>query len=127
MNKIILHITVISLISIIFSSCQEETVIEPDITLQYPVAAFTFSGNDGPPPVTIQFVNKSETSNPDSVSYTWTFGMDGPQSNLKDPSFTFNNSGSQPKVYLVTLKVTDMLSNFSQARSLGIEIQGSQK
>lgn len=112
---------------LVFYSCQEDKVIEPDITLQYPVAAFDFIGNDSPSPVTVQFINKSETIIPDSATYVWTFGEDGPQSSQKDPTFTFNNPGSNPKVYLVTLKVTDLVSNLSQARSLGIEIQGSGK
>jgi len=64
---------------------------------------------------------------PDSADYTWTFGIDGPQSNLKDPSFTFSNPSNQPKVYQVSLTVKDLVSNLSQTRSLGVEIQGSEK
>lgn len=127
MIKAIYKIFIFSFIFAFFSSCQEEKAIEPDITLQYPVAAFTFTGNDGPPPVTVQFFNKCETIYPDSAQYTWTFGTDGPQSNLKDPSFTFNNPSSQPRIYMVTLEVKDLASNLSQARSLGVEIQGSGK
>ncbi len=115
------------IILLFFQSCNEDKEIDPDITLQYPVAAFSFSGNDGPAPVTVQFINKSETIVPDSCIYTWTFGEDGPQSSLKDPSFTFNNSSNETKVYLVTLNVKDLVSGLSQARSLGVEIQGSGK
>lgn len=116
------------LVTVIFiSSCQEDKVIEPDITLQYPVASFTFTGNDGPSPVTVQFINKSETIIPDSANYIWTFGNNGPQSQEKDPTFVFNNQSSKPKIYNVTLKVTDLVSNLSQTRSLAVEIQGSRK
>jgi PKD repeat protein len=114
-------------ILLFFQSCNEEKAIEPDITLQYPVAAFTFSGNDGPAPVTVQFINKSETIVTDSCVYTWTFGENGPQSNIKNPSYTFSNSSSETKIYLVTLEVQDLVSGLSQARSLGVEIQGAGK
>jgi PKD repeat protein len=112
---------------VFFQSCKEEKAIEPDISLQYPVAAFTFSGNDGPAPVTVQFINKSETIVTDSCVYTWTFGENGPQSNIKNPSYTFSNSSSETKIYLVTLEVQDLVSGLSQARSLGVEIQGAGK
>jgi len=110
-----------------FTSCEKEEVYEPDITLQYPVAAFSFSGNEARPPVTVQFINKSETIIPDSAKYTWTFGINGPQSEEKNPSFTFTNTSSQTKVYQVSLTVKDLVSNLSQTRSLGVEIQGSSK
>lgn len=127
MNKSIFLFIAGMIFTFFFTSCEEEKVIEPDITLQYPVASFTFSGNEGTPPVSVQFVSECETIIPDSATYTWTFGADGPQSNEKNPTFTFTNSSSQPKVYLVSLTVKDLVSNLSQTRSLGVEIQGSVK
>lgn len=127
MYKSILHFLIGFIFLSFFNSCQEEKVIEPDITLQYPVASFSFIGNEGTPPVTVQFINKCETIVPDSADYIWTFGIDGPQSNEKNPSFTFTNSSSQTQIYQVSLTVKDLVSNLSQTRSLGVEIQGRAK
>jgi len=127
MRKTLLILVLSFTIAMFFQSCNEEKAIEPDITLQYPVAAFTFSGNEGPAPVTVQFINKSETILEDSCIYIWTFGEDGPQSDLKNPSYTFTNSSSEAKIFLVTLEVKDLVSDLSQSRSLGIEVQGSGK
>jgi PKD repeat protein len=85
---------------------------------------FPYTGSDGPPPVVVDFKNESETIIQDSCSYLWTFGQNGPNSSDKDPSFTFNNASSSPKIYLVTLKVTDLVSGLSHTNSAGVEIQG---
>jgi len=50
---------------------------------KYPVAAFSYTGNDGPAPVEIQFTNHSETIITDSCSYLWKFGEHGPTSTKK--------------------------------------------
>lgn len=127
MRKTIVILSVLLVGLIIFQSCEDDDVYEPDITLQRPVSAFSYTGNNGPAPVTIQFQNYCETLIIDSCTYTWTFGENGPQSSLKEPTHTFNNNSSAPKTFLVTLKVVDLVSNLSQTSSQGIEIKGSGK
>lgn len=127
MKKPLLYSFILVLFLSVWVACEKETTIEPDISFQYPVAAFSYTGNEGPSPVTIQFINHSETIIPDSCIYTWTFGEDGPQSNLKNPSHTFTHTGSDSKNFLVTLHVKDLVSNLSQARSQAILIQGAAK
>jgi len=107
-------------------SCNKSEVKEPAVGFQYPVAAFSFTGNEGPAPVQIQFTNYSETIIEDYCTYTWTFGENGAISDDKDPLRTFYNSTSSTKVVLVTLEVLDLESNLSQKRSLAIEILPAQ-
>lgn len=103
-------------------SCNKSDVIEPAPGLEYPVAAFSFTGNDGPAPVNIQFTNYSETIIEDYCTYTWTFGENGASSDEKNPLHTFYNNSASTITVLVTLKVLDLESNLSQSRSIPIEI-----
>lgn len=107
-------------------SCDKSTVVEPSAGLQYPVAAFSYTGNEGSAPVDIQFTNYSETIIKDYCTYEWTFGADGPNSSEKDPMHTFYNNLSTPKIVLVTLEVVDLESNLSQKRAVSIEILPAQ-
>ena len=119
-----LLITTFILSIIIFVSCaKEDAKLDPPESANYPVAAFLFTGNDAPAPVTVQFTNYSEVINLDSCTYTWTFGEHGPQSHLKDPSFTFSNNTNQTKSYPVTLKVHDLISDLSQSRTYTVPIK----
>jgi PKD repeat protein len=112
-------------IAVLLSSCTtKEVPISPGY--KYPIAAFSYTGNDGPAPVTIQFTNYSETIITDSCDYLWTFGTNGPNSMEKNPTHVFSNGGSDVKVYMVSLKVIDLVSNLSQTRSIPIEIQPSE-
>ncbi len=125
MKTRLLTITFI-LSAIIFISCsKEDNKIDPPDSANYPVAAFSFSGNDGPAPVTVQFTNYSEVINLDSCTYTWTFGEHGPQSHIKDPSFTFSNNTNQTKSFPVTLKVHDLISDLSQSRTYTVPVKPS--
>lgn len=112
--------TIIVLASLI--SCDKGTVKEPSAGLEYPVAAFSFTGNEGPAPVDIQFSNYSETIIEDHCTYEWTFGENGPNSDEKNPMHTFYNNTSSTKVFLVTLEVLDLESNLSQRRSIAIQV-----
>ncbi len=110
------------LLAVVAISCEtKEVIVDPGY--KYPVAAFSYTGNDGPAPVTIQFNNYSETIVTDSCHYTWTFGENGPTSTEKNPVHVFTNTTSNAKVYLVTMRVHDLVSNLSQARSIPIEVQ----
>ena len=105
----------------IFCSCTKED--EGDRmnvgTLTYPAASFTYSGNDKPAPVTVQFQNTSTYSD----EFLWTF-HNGATSTEHSPSFTYPNAG-EDKSYLVTLKATDSQSGESNTRSKSILILSS--
>lgn len=111
-----------------FVSCgKDDTKIEYGEAYKYPVAAFDYTGNDGPAPVSIQFTNYSESINPDSVNYLWTFGENGPESDEKNPIHTFNNNTSNGITKQITLRVYDQVSGYSQARSIAIVIAPANK
>lgn len=112
------------LLMLVFISCtNKDKNIEIDSGYKYPVAAFSYTGNNGPAPVSIQFTNYSETIIADSCTYAWTFGKNGPTSNQKNPLQLFYNNTSKPMSVEVSLKVLDLVSNLSQTRSIVIEIQ----
>jgi len=117
------NITTFVLALVLTISCtKSEKEIDYNPGYEYPVAAFTYSGNDGPAPVTIQFANYSETIHIDSVQYLWKFGEGGEQSTEKNPSHTFYNTTSNAKNVLVKLTVFDLISDLSQTKSLNLVI-----
>jgi len=67
-----------------------------------PSAKILVDKNTGPAPFTLEFTAEVADSDGIVESYSWDFG-DGSTSDLKNPSHTFNNSGT----YTVTLTVTD--------------------
>jgi PKD repeat protein len=100
-----------------FSSCTEKE--DPsDYYVNTPIAGFTWTGNNRPAPVTIQFVNLSENAN----QFEWDFG-DGQKSTENEPEHTYHNGGLEPKNYLVVLKATDAYSGLYQRISRVIVIQ----
>jgi len=105
------------IILLLFSSCQEKED-NPDYYTNTPIAGFSWTGNEGPAPVTVQFVNTSENSD----QFEWAFG-DGQISMEHSPEHTYNNFGDEPKNFLVVLKATDSQSGLFQRRSQVIVIQ----
>jgi PKD repeat protein len=105
------------LLSVFFNSCTKQEDL-PDYYVNTPIAGFSWTGNEGPAPVTVQFINTSENSD----QFEWTFG-DGQTSTQRDPVHTFNNSSSEPKNFNVVLKATDTYSGLYQRRSQVIVIQ----
>jgi PKD repeat protein len=90
----------------------------PDYYVNTPIAGFDWTGNEGPAPVTVQFINTSENSD----QFEWDFG-DGQISFEHSPQHTYNNFSAEPKNYLVVLKATDSGSGLFQRRSRVIVIQ----
>ena len=114
--KQLIPFLVISVI-ITFNSCSKDDN-PPDQYINTPIAGFTYQGNDGPAPVTIQFYNTSQNAD----VFEWSFG-DGYTSNERDPSHTYYNTTQETKTYLVTLKATDTSSGLFQRKSKSIAIQ----
>ena len=98
-------------------SCSKKSD-QQDYYVNKPVAGFTYTGNDGPAPVSIQFHNTSENTD----QYEWDFG-DGYTSTDKDPSHTYHNSTNDVRTFLVVLKATDSSSGLFQRISKSIAIQ----
>lgn len=105
------------LIIFLFSSCKKGEDI-PDYYVNTPIAGFSWTGNNGPAPVTVQFVNTSEYAD----QFAWDFG-DGGTSTGHSPQHTYHNGGIEPKNYLVILKATDSSTGQFQRRSQVIVIQ----
>ena len=106
----------ISIILIIISCTKNED--KPDYYVNTPIAGFSWSGNEGPAPVTVQFLNTSENAD----QFEWNFD-DGGTSTARDPQHTFHNSSNKPKNFNVVLKATDSSSGLFQRRSRVIVIQ----
>jgi len=116
--KISASITLLILFGfLLVTSCQKKKD-NPDYYVNTPIAGFSWTGNEGPAPVTVQFVNSSENAD----QFEWDFG-DGQISTERDPVHTFHNSGIEPKNYLVVIKATDSYSGLYQRRSRVIVIQ----
>lgn len=108
---------------LVFQACSDkETDIETPTGYNDPIASFSYTGNDGPAPVTIVFTNGSETILADSAAYLWAFGENGPSSTEKNPTYTFYNNTNNARSILVTLQVHDLISDRYQRRSLAITI-----
>jgi PKD repeat protein len=113
----VLNIALIFMLCFVAGSCQPKDD-PPDVYVNTPIAGFTWTGNEGTAPVTIQFVNTSENSN----QFEWDFG-DYQTSSERDPQHTYHNSSSEPKNYLVVLKATDSGTGLFQRKSHVIVIQ----
>ncbi|MFO7614231.1 MAG: PKD domain-containing protein [Bacteroidales bacterium] len=94
----------------------------PDIYINTPIAGFTWTGNDHPAPVTVQFVNTSEYAD----QFEWDFG-DGQSSTQRDPQHTYYNTSGQPRNFTVILKATDPGTGMFQRQSKVIVIQPGAK
>lgn len=116
-HKAILSVLTVIIFPLLFQSCTEHEDI-PDYYVDTPIAGFSWTGNEGPAPVTVQFVNTSENAD----QFAWDFG-DGQTSTQHDPVHTFNNSSNEPKNFNVVLKATDTYSGLFQRRSRVIVIQ----
>lgn len=90
----------------------------PDFHINTPIAGFTWTGNDRPAPVTVQFVNTSLNAD----NFEWDFG-DGKTSAQRDPQHTYNNTTGQDKNFNVVLKATDSGTGLYQRKSKVIVIQ----
>lgn len=90
-------------------------------SLTNPIASFSFSGNDGPAPVTVTFTNTSQYSD----AYEWDFGDGSPTSNTHSPTHKYYNTSGEPKSFLVKLTATDTQSGLSNTRSKSIKIDPS--
>lgn len=101
----------------LFSTCTKKED-KPDYYVNTPIAGFNWTGNEGPAPVEVQFVNTSEYSD----QFEWEFG-DGQISFEHSPQHTYNNFGTEPKNFLVVLKATDSGTGLFQRRSRVIVIQ----
>jgi len=87
---------------IIDRGCYSNTYIAPVNVLKMPVANFDANKVLACEPSLITFNNLSENEN-GILNYSWNFG-NGKNSNLKNPSILFNNSG----LYDVSLTVSDL-------------------
>jgi PKD repeat protein len=101
----------------LINSCTEKKD-PPDYYTDTPIAGFSWSGNDGPAPVTVQFINTSLNAD----QFEWNFA-DGQVSSERDPQHTFYNSSKEPKNFNVVLKATDSPSGLFQRKSRVIVIQ----
>lgn len=120
MKKIFPFVAILAIF--ILASCAkvDEEARKNVESLTYPVASFTFSGNEGPAPVTVSFHNSSEHCD----KYEWTF-HNGSKSNAFEPTFNYVNGGTQDVTYQVTLTVTDSGSGLTNTRSKSILIHPS--
>jgi hypothetical protein len=107
----------LALVWVIFFSCTKKED-PPDYYVNTPIAGFSWSGNEGPAPVTVQFINSSENAD----QFEWNFD-DGQSSSERDPQHTFYNSSNLPKNFNVVLKATDIYSGLYNRRSRVIVIQ----
>ena len=103
--------------ALLINSCTEKED-KPDYYVNTPIAGFSWSGNEGPAPVTVQFNNTSQNAD----LFEWDFD-DGHVSSERDPAHTFYNSSDEPKNFNVVLKATDSNSGLFQRRSRVIVIQ----
>jgi len=116
-KTLFLTVGVISLLSVMMYSCTQGEDV-PDYYVNTPIAGFSWTGNEGPAPVTVQFVNTSQNAD----QFEWNFD-DGQTSSQRDPVHTFNNNTSEPKNFNVVLKATDSNSGLFQRKSQVIVIQ----
>lgn len=118
MNKIISIIAILGIL--IVAGCTKEEDPKNVESLGLPIASFSYSGNEGPAPVTVQFNNTSEYCD----QYEWTF-HNGAKSNEFAPSFTYNNTTGEDQNFLVILKVTDGPTGETNTRSKSVLIRPS--
>lgn len=84
------------------------SVITPSGGNRSPVAVITASQTSGPGhSLTVEFSGAQSTDpDGDDLQYSWNFG-NGQTSQAKNPTVTFENTGSEFSAYTVTLTVTD--------------------
>jgi len=71
------------------------------VTIENPVAAFTYTPISGCSPLDVSFMNNSTPSS--GLSYEWDFG-DGGNSTISNPNHTFNNSSQAfDSIYTIQL------------------------
>lgn len=116
-NRSVLLIIQTALILMLLNSCTEKED-KPDYYINTPIAGFSWTGNDGPAPVTVQFINTSQNAD----QFEWNFD-DGQVSSARDPIHTFNNGSNEPVNRLIVLKATDSSSGLFQRISKVIVIQ----
>ena len=107
---------IVLMAALIFSCSKKED--PPDYYVNTPIAGFSWSGNDGPAPVTVQFINTSLCAD----QFEWNFD-DGQVSSEHSPTHTFYNGGIEPKNFNVVLKATDSSTGQFQRKSRVIVIQ----
>jgi PKD repeat protein len=117
LNRSHIFIASIAIALMLVTSCTKSED-QPDYYTNTPIAGFTYQGNDGPAPVTIEFYNTSQNAD----VFEWTFG-DGYSSNERDPSHKYFNTTNEVKTYLVVLKAIDSSSGLYQRQSKSIAIQ----
>lgn len=110
----------LALLTLITLSCNEKEEI-PDYWVNTPIASFSWTGNDYPAPVAVQFINSSENAD----QFEWDFD-DGQTSSASDPQHTFQNNTIAPLNFNVVLKATDSKSGKFQRKSRVIVIQPRQ-
>ena len=92
----------ISLVTGNGTGCKDTLVSEnPVFVASSPVPSFSLSGNNGCPPLVVQFNNNS-TNTDSTTTYNWNFG-NGSTTTLEDPAFTY----LIPGIYSVTLTATN--------------------
>lgn len=114
---------VIALVIFVLASCAkvDEEARKNVESLTYPVASFTFSGNEGPAPVDVSFHNSSEYCD----KYEWTF-HNGSKSDAFEPTFHYVNGETSDITYLVTLTVTDSGTGLTNTRSKSVVVHPMQ-
>jgi len=113
-------IVILTLLSSLWVVSCDDDEQQPDYYVDTPIAGFTYTGNEGPAPVVVQFYNTSLNAD----QFEWDFG-DGGSSQERDPQHTFYNSSSEVKTFLVVLKATDSASGLYQRKSKTIAVQPS--
>ena len=112
-------ITVLSIVAMIIvlssSSCNKNN--GDDDPANTPIASFTWTGNESPAPVEVNFINSSLYAN----LYEWDFG-DGGISSEKNPVHTYFNTSGETKDFIVVLKAIDNSTGLFQRRSKLIQI-----
>lgn len=115
-NRLTIPITLLILFIFTISCSKKDD--QPDYYVNTPIAGFSYTGNEGPAPVTIQFYNSSQYAD----VFEWSID-NVPFSTERDPQHVFHNSGSEVRTYLVTLKATESSSGLFQRKSKSIAVQ----
>lgn len=104
---------------LISSSCGKDDEEHNVLTLTDPISSFSWTGNDGPAPVTIVFQNHSQYAD----TYEWKFGDNSMPSTVKNPTHTYHNTSNKPKNFTVTLTVKDTKTDKENTRSKVLVVQ----
>ncbi len=108
----------------VFTACNKDDGDDHNLgTLTDPVASFSWTGNDTPPPVIIQFINSSQYAD----TYEWNFGDNSMTSTVKNPTHTYHNTSNKPRNYTITLKSIDSKTDKENIRSRVLVVQPDSK